>query len=321
MNAEMGNARWEWQTLVAIILCYAIWLGSTYSYSFVAENYGMAVGVAMLFCVTSVITAFHTSLQHEVVHGHPTPLGWLNEALIFPSLIFVYPFRRYRQLHLKHHVNENLTDPYDDPESYFWAGCDYKKMNQVTAMLLSLNNSFVGRMVLGPFLGLYGFYRTELQRLRADEPGIRFAWALHFIGALPVWVWITQISAIPFWLYFAVVAIPGVAWILVRSFAEHQASHSVGGRTAVVEGQGFFALLFLNNNFHIVHHTHPGVAWYNLPKLYQSRKSLYLAANENYVFSGYGEIVRRFGFRRKQPVFHPILRKEHDQELERGEQK
>ena len=305
---DLKSARWEWQTLLAIVACYGIWLASTYGFTKVLEAGGLFAAAIMLLVVTSIITAFHTSLQHEVVHGHPTPYGWLNEALIFPSLIFVYPFRRYRELHLKHHVDENLTDPYDDPESYYWAGCDSHKIGFLMAKLLAANNTFVGRIILGPFLGLYGFYKTEWQRIASNEKGIRLAWFLHFTGAIFVWYWITQICGIAFWLYSLLVIYPAVSWILVRSFAEHQASHMVGARSAIVEGQGFFALLFLNNSFHLVHHAQPGVAWYKLPKLYYDRKEIYLAANGGYLFSSYWEVIRRFAFHKKQPVFHPILR-------------
>ena len=72
-----------------------------------------------------VLAAFHTSLQHETIHGHPTPFHGLNELLVSLPLGAVFPFRRYRDLHLKHHNDMNLTDPYEDPESYFWPLCEY----------------------------------------------------------------------------------------------------------------------------------------------------------------------------------------------------
>ncbi|MCP4182501.1 MAG: hypothetical protein GY761_04190 [Hyphomicrobiales bacterium] len=113
-------------------------------------SFGIVSAGLMLFLVTAIVTAFHSSIQHEVVHDHPTPYPLLNEALIFPSLILVYPFRRYRELHLTHHIVENLTDPNDDPESYFWPMCDRNKMGQVMKVLLAANNTFVGQMILGP---------------------------------------------------------------------------------------------------------------------------------------------------------------------------
>jgi len=136
---------------------------------------------------------------------------------------------------------------------------------------------------------------------------VRTAWGLHLIGCLVVYLWLSYVAGIAFWLYALLVIYPGVAWILVRSFAEHQASETIGGRTAIVEAHPFLQLLFLNNNLHMVHHTHPEVAWYDLPELYSADKQSFLSANEGYRFNGYGSIVRKFAFRQKQSVFHPIL--------------
>ena len=78
---------------------------------------------------------------------------------------------------------------------------------------------------------------------------------------------------------------------------------------------GTIALLYLNNNLHIVHHANPAVAWYDLPDLYQERRELFLAANEHTLFNGYGDILRRFAFRVKQPVDHPFMYRETTQEV------
>ena len=77
--------------------------------------------------------------------------------------------------------------------------------------------------------------------------------------------------------------------------------------SAIVEAHPALALLYLNNNLHIVHHANPAVAWYDLPELYKERRELFLAANEHTLFDGYGDIVRRFAFRVKQPVDHPFM--------------
>ena len=65
------------------------------------------------------LVCLHGSLQHEAVHGHPTPWPVVNEALVFPSLWLWMSFRIYRDSHLVHHRNDILTDPIDDPESYY----------------------------------------------------------------------------------------------------------------------------------------------------------------------------------------------------------
>ncbi len=80
------------------------------------------------------------------------------------------------------------------------------------------------------------------------------------------------------------------------------------GTDRYCRGSSFFSLLFLSNNLYIVHHVHPGVAWYDLPGLYRERRAIHLAANNNYLFKDYRAIVKQYAWRREQPVFLPILR-------------
>jgi len=74
----------------------------------------------------------------------------------------------------------------------------------------------------------------------------------------------------------------------------------------VIEDRGVLALLFLNNNLHVVHHMHPNVSWYRLPALYRANKARYLARNQGYVYRSYGQIFRLFLCRSKDPVAHPL---------------
>ncbi len=68
-----------------------------------------------------VLLAMQSSLMHEAAHGHPTRKAWINELLVGLPIGLVYPFRRFKALHLRHHADERLTDPFDDPESYYRA--------------------------------------------------------------------------------------------------------------------------------------------------------------------------------------------------------
>ncbi|MEL6683026.1 MAG: fatty acid desaturase, partial [Pseudomonadota bacterium] len=95
----------------------------------------------------------------------------------------------------------------------------------------------------------------------------------------------------------------------LRTFLEHQAHERASGRSVVIEDRGPFALLFLNNNLHVVHHMHPSVPWYDLPALYRLRKDHYLRRNGGYVYRSYGEVFARYFWRRKDPVAHPLWRR------------
>lgn len=256
------------------------------------------------------LATFHTSLQHETIHGHPTRWPWLNELMVSLPLAVVFPYRRYRQLHLIHHNDLNLTDPYEDPESYFWPLARYRTMRPVMQKLFEINNTFCGRLAIGPALTIVGFARTELQRLWRRERGVGLAWLLHLAGLMVLMVIIVGLFEMPLWVYGAAVVYPALSLTSMRAYAEHQAAENVGGRSAIVETHPALALLYLNNNLHIVHHANPRTAWYDLPELYQERRVQFLAANEYTLFAGYGEIARRFAFQTKQPVDHPFLHRE-----------
>ncbi len=76
----------------------------------------------------------------------------------------------------------------------------------------------------------------------------------------------------------------------------------------VVEAEPPLALMFLNNNLHVVHHAKPGLAWYRLPALYRRDRDAFLKANGGYFFAGYGEVFRRFLLRAKEHPLHPAQR-------------
>lgn len=292
------NGRIEWRTLALFAACYGLWIAGL-------AGFAALEGWVAVLCLVPVMVAatFHTSLQHEVIHGHPTPWRWLNEAMVSLPLAIVFPYRRYRALHLAHHFDANLTDPYEDPESFYWPAEHYRRMRPLLRATLEFNNTLVGRLLVGPFLSIYGFLRTEATRLVRREAEVARAWALHLPGVVAVLALAAWIGAGP--LTYLALVYPALSLALLRSFAEHQAAEAIGARSAVVETGWPLALLFLNNNLHIVHHAHPGVPWYDLPRLYRERRDHFLRVNGNYRFKGYGEIVRRFAFRTRQPVPHP----------------
>ena len=88
--------------------------------------------------------------------------------------------------------------------------------------------------------------------------------------------------------------------------SEGRSRQKARGRTVVIEDRGLLAFLFLNNNFHAVHHMHPRTAWYRLPALYRERTAHYLARNDGYRFRSYAGVFRQFFWKVKDPVDHPL---------------
>ena len=287
----------EWPTLALILGCYALWaLGTTVL---------SALWLPLGFVVTMLAITLHSSLQHEVLHGHPFASRPANEALMFLPLGVIYPYGRFRDLHLAHHRDENLTDPYDDPESNYMDPKVWVRLSPALRVILRANNTLLGRMLIGPAVSVLALLRGDLAAIRAGDRAIRRDWLLHLAGMVPVLVWLSTVAAIPFWLF--VLSCYGALSVLkIRTFLEHRAHELARGRTVIVEGRGPLPFLFLYNNFHVVHHAKPNLAWYRLPALYEERKEEYHRRNDGYVYRSYAEVFRRYFLRTKDPVPHPL---------------
>ena len=132
----------EWPTWIAIA---GLWLVFAALIYFHAE-----LPWWVLTPVGAWLVAFHGSLQHEAIHGHPTRSHLLNEFLLFPAISLWIPYRRYRRLHLTHHRNDQLTDPEVDPESYYLDPQAWERTPNALRWLYTVNNTMLGRFILGP---------------------------------------------------------------------------------------------------------------------------------------------------------------------------
>lgn len=295
--------RIEWPTVALIAACYGAWLAVG------LLLYPVAPAVALM--VLGLVLALQSSLMHEASHGHPTRSGRINELLVGLPIGLVYPFRRFRTLHLRHHADERLTDPFDDPESYYKALWQHEKLPKPLCAVLKVNNTMIGRMALGPWLGSIGFIAADIRLMLDGDRDVRKAWLLHALGLAVVLPVVTYAFAIPFWLYVLVPVWLGQAIIAVRTFAEHQWSERPDGRTIIVE-RSPLSFFFLNNNLHLVHHKMPTVAWYRLPNLFRERREEWVRMNGDYVFPNYFALLKAFAFRPKEPVVHPALRRQEE---------
>ena len=291
-------AQIEWPTIAVLAGTYAVWAAST---TFIA-----AWSLPIAFIVTALAVAQYSSITHEIIHGHPTQNQRINAALVFPALAMIYPYGRFRDTHLAHHLDSNLTDPYDDPESNFWDAGDWNRLPVWLRLMFALNNTLAGRLLLGPLIGTVHFIRGDWQKA-ASDPSIRRAWLRHVVAVTPVLAWVA-VAPMPIWVYL-LACYAGDALIRVRTFLEHQAHEKARGRTVIIDDHGPLAFLFLNNNFHVVHHMHPKMPWYRLPQYYRQNAERYLKTNDGYFYKSYAQVFRQYLFHRKDPVPHPLWRR------------
>lgn len=287
----------EWPTFAMLGVCYIGWGIGVF---WVAD---WSVPLAVLF--VGWMSAQHSSLSHEALHGHPTRVAWLNAALVFPALSLFVPYLRFRDTHLAHHRDSLLTDPYDDPESNYFDPVVWEQFGKFTQALLRFNNTLLGRISIGPLIGQILWMASEWRLIREGDMRVRLGWMLHIpaVGIVISAVWASPMSVGA----YLVAAYLSLALIRIRTFLEHRSHEKMRARTVVIEDRGPLSLLFLNNNFHAVHHMHPQVAWYKLPWIYAQNKDRYLALNDGYRYRNYREIFRAYFLRSKDPVPHPLM--------------
>jgi fatty acid desaturase len=283
-----------------IAACYAVW-------AIAGAALWPDYPVIAIMILTLAI-AMQSSLMHEASHGHPTRNGLWNELLVALPIGLTWPYRRFKSIHLRHHADDRLTDPFDDPESYFKALWQYQAMPGWLQALLVANNTMAGRFLLGPLLANAGFLMGDAKFIAGGDRIVWRAWAHHAVGLAIVLPIVLFAFEMPLWAYLIPVYL-GQSLISIRTYAEHRWSERPDGRTLIVEHTPL-ALLFLNNNLHYVHHKLPGVAWYELPSIFRARRDEWLKANDGYYYPNYSALFRDFAFRPKQQVVHPVLRRE-----------
>lgn len=288
----------EWPTLAVAAVVYGGFGLATWHHE--------ALPWWLLLPLGGFLVAWHGSLQHEAVHGHPTPWNWANEALVFPSLWLWLPFRLYRISHLTHHNDEVLTDPARDPESFYVTPEDWARLGPLARAYFWSANTLAGRLVLEPLRCVWRIFSGEASRLARGDTSSVSAWLMHLTGATLVLVWALWICGMPLVDYLLFFAYPGLSLTLLRSFLEHQARPQAGERSVLIEARGPLALMFLNNNLHALHHAEPGLAWYKLPAQYRRRRAELLESNGGYLYSGYLEIAARYLFKPKEHPRHPL---------------
>ncbi len=287
----------EWPTLLLLVATYLVWATAT--------TWLAGLSLFLAVPVAALAIAQFSSLQHEALHGHPFRAASLNEVLVSPALTLFVPYGRFRDTHLAHHHDPILTDPYDDPESNYLDPAVWAGLSAMQRAVLRANNTLLGRITLGPVIGTLGFLRGDLRLILGGDRSVIRAWIAHAAGLVPLVLWLGWVAAMPVWAYFLAVYV-AYGILRIRTFLEHRAHEAARARTVIIEDRGPLALLFLNNNLHVVHHMHPAVPWYRLPATYRANREHYLRRNDGYLYRSYWQVIRAHLLRAKDPVPHPL---------------
>ncbi len=250
------------------------------------------------------LCAWQMSLQHELMHGHPTRSERMNFCLAVPPLSLWLPYSLYREAHLRHHRAEYLTDPLEDPESTYMSPVAWAQASPLRRLLHLVCNTAIGRVLLGPGRAVAQFWFAQAKLAAAGRAPWR-AWFGHAAGVLLVLIWVCRVCQIGVLTYLACFVYPGTALIMIRSLAEHRAADKPRDRTAVVENAGLLGLLFLNNNLHVLHHERPSIPWFALPAQWRASRAGLLLLWHGPLYRGYRDVARQYALTPHHPGPHP----------------
>jgi fatty acid desaturase len=249
------------------------------------------------------LVAWHFSLQHEAIHSFRGVPAWVRFAVVFPPIGLWFPYPLYRKSHGIHHRDIHLTIPGVDTESYYVVEADWERMSRIGRGVLVFNQTLAGRLLIGPALRLWVLATREARRVRAGDFGHLPHWAVHAAALAVLFGFISGICGFPWWQYCLLLAYPGLSLGLLRAFTEHRAADDSQERTASVESNAIFGMLYLHNNLHVAHHLRPTLPWYDIPRFYRENRAALLESNGQFVYKGYAELARRYFL---TPVFSPV---------------
>ena len=286
--------RAEWRTLLVVAAVYGLTVLTVVRYEVLTPW----LAIPML----AVLGAWHLSMQHEVLHGHPFKNQFLNDALGGIPVTLWIPYLAFKKDHHEHHLSD-LTNPALDNESYYVSQEQWDNAGPIRRAAWTANRTILFRMFVWTIVSTITYVLSVLKRAVRNEKSDRLAVTLHIIGVAFV-VYLVSLSSMPLWQFALGTVYGGRILNAIRPFPEHKYQSGVETRTAMIMAGRFMSLLMLNNNLHVAHHEEPGVPWYRYDNLMQRVNAVERARDAGVLYEGgYAEIFRRFSF---TPVDSPV---------------
>lgn len=288
----------EWRTWLLIASVYGTWM--------LAAVFWRVLGPLLGGALLTLATCWFMSLQHELIHGHPTRNGAINRLFGTAPLAVWYPYDLYRRSHLAHHRDELLTEPGIDPESNYIAQAEFQRMAACFRPIWIAQRTVLGRLLLGPLMVILPTWLDIVRKpLRGDFAQCG-AWAVHLLLIVGMLFALERYTGIGPLRYVLTVGYPALGIAMLRSFYEHRPAQTAQHRVIINEAGLFWRVLFLNNNYHAVHHERPDLPWYLVRRFYLLHRADVLLRNGGFVVPGYLFLIRRYSLTPVDSPIHPI---------------
>lgn len=289
------NSRREWRTVALVAAVYG-------GAAAVVRAHG-SLGPWLSVPLLAWFGAWHLSLQHEVLHGHPFRRQWANDLLGYVPVTLWIPYREFRIDHLLHH-EADLTDPHLDNESYYVDPRTWARAGRVRRALWWANRTILFRIFVWSIISTVAYVSGKFRRVLRGDRSVAWSLGLHLVGVAAVLWLVVGVAGMPWWQYALGATYGGRILNAIRPFPEHRWVPDSDVRTAMVMAGPVMSLLMLNNNLHVAHHAKAGVPWYEVPRLSREMGAEQVAKEAGLHFpGGYLEVFRRYSFR---PVDAPV---------------
>ena len=284
----------EWKTLGVIVAVYGLTVLTVVRYDVLTPW----LAIPML----AVLGAWHLSMQHELLHGHPFRNQFINDAIgIIPVTLWM-PYFAFKKDHHEHHKSD-LTNPELDNESFYVTQEQWDNAGPIRRAAWTANRTILFRMFVWTIVSTISYVMLVLKRAARNEQGDRLAVVLHVIGVVAV-VYLVSLSSMPLWQFALGTVYGGRILNAIRPFPEHKYQNGVETKTAMIMAGPFMSLLMLNNNLHIAHHDDPKIPWYRVNELSKRVNAVERAREAGVLYEGgYAEVFRKFSF---TPVDSPV---------------
>ena len=283
------NGRGEWRTIAVIVAIYGLTVLTVLRHEVLTPW--------LTIPVLSVLGAWHLSMQHETIHGHPFRHVWLNDLIGSIPVTLWIPYYIFKKDHIEHHQSD-LTHPGLDNESYYVSPEAWASAGKLRKAAYWANRTILFRMFVWTIVSTVTYLWSKIRLMLRGDKQTWFAMSTHVAALVVVVYFVRSFAGMPLWQFALGTTYGGRILNAIRPFPEHKYQSDTEVRTAMVMAGPFMSLLMLNNNLHVAHHEEPGVAWYEVPNMSARVNAVERARDAGLLYEGgYAEVFRKFSFK------------------------
>ncbi|MEP6505047.1 MAG: fatty acid desaturase [Betaproteobacteria bacterium] len=199
-----------------------------------------------------------------------------------------------------------MTEPGIDPESNYIDEAAWQRLGRLFRPMWIAQRTVLGRFLLGPVMVIVPTWLDIVRRPWRGDFSQSRSWAVHLSLVGAMLFALDRYAGIGPLRYLLTIGYPALGLAMLRSFYEHRPALEAPHRVVINEAGLFWRILYLNNNYHAVHHERPDLPWYLVRRFYLAHRAEVLGRNGGFLIPGYLCLMRRFAMTTVDSPIHPV---------------